>query len=93
MWPGVRGWWLLVVGAGFTAVVADDHELTLYARYQQALWTGMTGGHDKADELLEQLLANRTRVLGASDPLTEGIAEQLERSPDYLPRYYLPADW
>jgi hypothetical protein len=75
------------------SILGDDHELTLYARYQEALWTGMTGGHDKARELFERLLADSTRVLGASGRLTEGITEQLERSPDYLPDYYLPASW
>jgi tetratricopeptide (TPR) repeat protein len=74
-------------------ILGDDHELTLYARYQEALWTGMTGGHENANGLFERLLADSTRVLGASDRLTKGIAEQLERSPDYLPHYYLPASW
>jgi hypothetical protein len=53
----------------------------------------MTGGHEKAKELFERLLADSTRVLGASDRLTKGIAGQLKCSPDYIPRYYLPASW
>jgi hypothetical protein len=74
-------------------ILGDDHELTLYARYQEALWTGMIGGHENANGLFERLLADSARVLGASDRLTKGIAEQLKCSPDYIPRYYLPASW
>lgn len=74
-------------------IVGEDHELALYARYQQALWTGMTGARSRAQQLFENLLADSGRLLGAFDPLTEDISEQLDRAPDYLPSYHLPASW
>jgi hypothetical protein len=74
-------------------VLGSEHELTLYARFQMALWSGMNGDNQKATELFERLLADSTRILGASDRLTEDVAEQLQAAPDYIPRYYLPTSW
>lgn len=74
-------------------ILGGDHELTLYTRYQEALWTGLTGDHEKAVELFERLMVDSTRVFGPSDRLTKAIVDQLERSPDYALRYYLPATW